>query len=320
METLLARALKVFVGSAVCPIRDEKDLTDLDKCVSAAVFSLSPSADFGKAIRKKGYTHKYTFIAVPSRRAPRWLVPAQSRCAMLTATQMYEPHKWVARLLRRSLIGATKIGWTGWCCPKILVATKDKSALERLVEAVTSEAKPMFALSVGRQAAVRKLTIQVMRPNGDILGYMKLPLTDAAAERVRNEASILQRLWNFPALRPHIPRLLYAGDCSGTYVLFQCPLQGARGPTTLNEMHRSLLQKLWDVHAVRMPGQSLIEAVAAKWKRVVPCLGADWERLGQEVLRRASRDLEGKDNALRRDARRLRSLEYSRWEGATTSI
>ena len=123
---------------------------------------------------------------------------------------------------------------------------------------------------------------------------MKLPLTNAAIERVRNEASILQRLWNFPALRPHIPRLLYAGDCSGTYVLFQGALQGARGPTTLDEIHRSFLQKLWDVHAVRMPGQSLIEVVAAKWERVVPRLGAEWERLGEEVLRRASRDLEGK--------------------------
>jgi len=206
---------------------------------------------------------------------------------------MYEPHKGAARVLKRSVIGLTRIGWTGWCCPKILVATKDMSALERLVHAVTSEPKPMFALSVGRQAAVRKLTVQVMRPNGDILGYVKLPLTNAATDRVRNEANILEHLWNFPALRPHIPRLLYAGDCSGTYVLFQCALQGARGPTTLTEMHRSFLQKLWDVHAVRMPGKSLIEVVAAKWEKVVPRLGAEWESLGQEVLRRASRDLEG---------------------------
>lgn len=291
METLLTKILKVLVGPAACPIRNEKDLSDLDNGVPAAVFSLSTSAELAEVIRKKGYAHERTFFAVPSRRAPRWLVPAQSRCAILAATQMYTPHKWIARLLKRSLISMTKMGWNGWCCPKILVASKEMSDLERLVDAVTSESKPIFALSVGRQAAVRKLTIQVMRPNGDILGYMKCPLTTAAVERVRNEASILQRLWDFPALRPHIPRLLYAGDCGGTYVLFQCALQGAPGPTTLDAMHRSLLQKLWDVHVVRVPGQYVVEMLAAKWEGVVACLGAEWQRLGQEVLRRASRDL-----------------------------
>jgi hypothetical protein len=294
METLLARAVKVFVGSAVRLIRDQEGLDNLDDHASAAMISLSASAEQANAIKRKGYVHQHTFIAIPSSRVPRWLVPVQSRCAMLAAAQMYEPHKWMARALKGSVIGLTKIGWTGWSYPKILIATKDMSVLERLVHAVTSEPKPIFALSIGRQAAVRKLTVQVMRPNGDILGYMKLPLTNAAAERVRNEASILEHLWEFPALRPHIPRLLYAGNCNGTYVLFQCALQGARGPTALNEIHRSFLQKLWDVHIVRMPAERLIEAVAAKWKKVVPRLSTEWKQLGQEALRRASRDLEGK--------------------------
>lgn len=293
-DTLLARALKVFVGSAVRQIREEKELTDFEDSAAGAVFSLSPSAELRKAIKKRGFIHNHTFIALPSRGVPRWIVPTHSRNAIVAATQIYEPHKWVMRLLKRSFIGATKMGWTGLCYPKVLVATKDTLTLERLVSAVTSESKPVFALSVGRQAAVRKLTVQVMCPNGEILGYMKLPLTSAAAERVRNEARILQKLWTFPALRPHIPRLLYAGEWCGTYVLFQCPLQGARGPTSFTEMHRSLLQKLLAVHAVRMSGRSLIEGIGANWKQSVPWLGAEWERLGQEVLERASRDLEGK--------------------------
>jgi hypothetical protein len=266
----------------------------LDNDAPAAVFSSSSSTKLKEAIRKKGYLQQHTFLAVPSRRAPRWLVPIQSRYALLAATQMYEPHKWIMRLLKQSLIGVTKIGWTGWCCPHILVATKDMTALEQLVEAVTSEPAPLFALSVGRQAAVRKLTIQVMRPNGETLGYMKLPLTKAATERVRNEARVLERLWNFASLRPHIPRLLYAGDCNGTYVLFQRSLQGTRGPTTFTEMHRSFLEKMRAAHTIKVPGQNIIEAVATKWEAVAPVLGAEWEHLGQEVLRRANRELEGK--------------------------
>jgi len=293
-ESLLTRALRSFAGSAVCPIRHDKDLTYLDNDAPAAVFSMSPSTKLKMAIRKKGYSQQHAFLAVPSRRVPRWLIPTQNRCAILAATQIYEPHKWVMRLLKQSLIGMTRIGWTGWGCPKLLVATKDMTALEQLVEAVTSEPAPLFALSIGRQAAVRKLTIQVMRPTGEILGYMKLPLTKAATERVRNEARVLQRLWDFPSLRPHIPRLLYAGDCNGTYVLFQRSLQGTRGPTTFTEMHRSFLEKMRATHTVRVPARNLIEAVATKWEAVAPVLGTEWEHLGQEVLRRANRELEGR--------------------------
>jgi len=71
METLLDRAVKVFVGSAVCPIRDQKDVDNSDDRVSPAMFSLSPSTDQANAIKRKGYVHQHTFIAFPAHRAPR---------------------------------------------------------------------------------------------------------------------------------------------------------------------------------------------------------------------------------------------------------
>src|ERR1017187_7514463 len=250
MEALLPQALRLFVGSALSPVESKRDLPDLAGLGSPTVFSLCPSRKLRNMLRHQGYTDVHSFVIVPSRNMPRWLLPAGDHCGMLAGTRMYQPHKWAPRAIKKALIGMMKMGWNGGWCSKVLIASTDKLALETLVLTVTGEAQPVFAMSLGRNAAVRKLTVQVMRPSGDILGYIKLPLTNDAAERVRNEASILQRLWKFPALQPHIPRLLYAGDCSGTYVLFECALQGACGPTTFNEMHRSLLRKLWDVHAV----------------------------------------------------------------------
>jgi hypothetical protein len=123
---------------------------------------------------------------------------------------------------------------------------------------------------------------------------MKLPLTDPAIDRVRNEAAILERLWKFPTLRPHIPRPFYAGNWNNTYVLFQSPLEGEAGPISFNGLHEKFLRTLWNVRTVERPGQALIDDVAANWGKAAPILGGKWNDLGQEVLRRSTRDLQGK--------------------------
>jgi peptidoglycan/xylan/chitin deacetylase (PgdA/CDA1 family) len=130
-----------------------------------------------------------------------------------------------------------------------------------------------------------------MRPNGEILGYMKLPLAGAAPSRVRHEAMVLERLWNFPALRPHIPQLLHAGTWNDSYLLFQSALPGELGPTSLTEMHENFLQTLGSVSRIERSGQSLIEEIGSKWDKAVVLLGSKWKALGQEVLHRSARDL-----------------------------
>jgi len=294
MKTLLTGALKALLGSAVGPVRSKVELPDLAGLGSPPVFSLSPSHELTSTLREKGYTHVHSFAAIPSQTMPRWLLPTGDSCALLAGAHIYQPYKWTARVIKSALIGMMKMGWYGWWDSPVLVASRGTSSVEALVRAVTGEDDPLFALSLGRQAAVRKLTIQVMRRSGDILGYMKLPLTDAAAERVRKEAGVLDRLWNFPAIRPHIPRILYAGKWNGTYVLFQSALEGERGPVGFNEMHQQLLKTLRNVHWAEMPGQALTGKLAAKWQKAVRHLGGEWEGLGQEVLRRSTRDLYGK--------------------------
>ena len=109
---------------------------------------------------------------------------------------------------------------------------------------VTGEREPTFAMSLGVGGNVRKLTVQVMRPNGEILGYIKLPLTEAAAERVRREAGILERLRHFAPLRPHIPKVLYAGEWSDGYILFQSPGPPSPGPVEFGALRESFLRAL----------------------------------------------------------------------------
>lgn len=186
------------------------------------------------------------------------------------------------------------MGWDRWPRSEILIASRGPLPLETLTTAITEEGDPVFALSFGRRLAVRKLTVQVMRPNGEILGYMKLPLAGAATERVRHEAMVLERLWNFPTLRPHIPQLLHAGIWNHSYLLFQSALPGELGPTSLTEMHENFLQALGIVSRIERSGQSLVEEIGTKWEKAALILGPKWKALGQEVLQRSARDLHGR--------------------------
>jgi hypothetical protein len=294
MRALLPQALELLLGSAVGHVQGKAELPDLAGIGSPPVFSLSPSCKLTDSLRQKGYAYVRYFAALPSYSKPRWLLPIGASCGMLAATQMYLPHTRTARILKSLVVRIIKTGWDGWLHSRVLIASRDPLPLEDLVRDITGEQRPIFALSLGRQPAVRKLTVQVMRPSGEVLGYMKLPLTDAAIDRVRNEAAVLERLWKFPTLRPHIPRLLYAGNWNNTHVLFQSPLKGEAGPISFDGLHERFLRALWNVRRVERPGQALIDKVATNWGKAAPILGGKWNDLGQEVLRRSTRDLQGK--------------------------
>lgn len=289
-EGLLPRALRVFAGTAVRSVQSEDEAMNPVNTGSPLVFATRFSRKLTNTLTYRGYHYIYRFIFIP----PRWLLPTENRAGMLSGTQIYEPHKWTPQVAKKVVRGMLQKGWKGWPCLKILVASRARLALETLVRDVTGETDALFALSLGRQATVSKLTVQVMRPSGDILGYMKIPLTHTAIARVRNEARLLERLSSFPIIRGHIPRLLYAGTLNNTYILFQSAVPGERGPLVFGGAHSRFLQALRNVHSKEVPRQTVVETVGAKWEKAVRHLGTAWAELGQEVLRSATSDLPGK--------------------------
>ena len=293
MQTLLLQALQLLVGSDVNLVDPNDPFPDQAR-PDCSVLSLHSSRRFRKTLMNRGYTYLHSFLTIPSSTTPRWLLPVGDRRKMIAGTAMYEPNKRISLLAKKTLIALIRLGWGGECCPRVLLASKTRLELEELVRSVTGEARPVFALSFGRQAAVRKLTVQVMRPSGEVLGYIKLPLTKAAVERVRNEASTVDRLWNCQALRPHIPRLLYDGPWNNTHIVFQSPLEGERGPLVFGSTHEGFLRTLWDAHYLDLPGEKVVGSVAAKWEKISRILGNNWEEIGEEALRRCASDLRNK--------------------------
>lgn len=242
---------------------------------------------------KHRFVHSHRFSVLPSFKAPRWLLPLGDTNQMLIGSRIYAPYAPSSRLLKALFLGAIKAGWQGWGCPRLLVTSKNQFPLEVMVREITGEPQPTFAMSVGLGGKFRKLTVQVMRRNGEILGYIKFPLTDAAIDRVQHETAVLERLSSFAALRRHIPKVLYANKWADGFLLFQSAGPRLQGPLGFGQPHEAFLRRLWRVHQVKKPGRVLVEEVTGRWQRLMPQMDGALAELGKKALDRVSRGLDG---------------------------
>jgi hypothetical protein len=236
----------------------------------------------------------HSFLVLPSCKSPRWLFPLGNRRTSLHGLQICEPYRPASRLLKALLAGAIQAGWRGWGCDRLMLETSKPLALERLVQKITAEKHPAFALSLGLPHRYRKLVIQAMRPGGEVLGYIKLPLTEAAHERVRHEAKVLNELWGFQPLRPHIPQVFYADEWEDSSIFFESPGPTRPAGVELGPMHEQFLRTLWSVQRVEKEGDTLVSDVARQWNRVEPFLNSEWRELGAAALDRARQILTGR--------------------------
>ena len=154
------------------------------------------------------------------------------------------PHGHVGRIVKALVANARATGWQGWVRDSIVIASRETLPIEDLLSEATGERELLFSLSPGTPGTFQKLTVQVMRSDGSILGYMKMPMTASADERLRHEAAVVRDLDSYEELRPHIPRLIFAGSLQGRYVIFQSALQGSRGPLCYDSLHENFLKRL----------------------------------------------------------------------------
>ncbi len=235
----------------------------------------------------QGDPMRHRFAVLPSRQEPRCLLPLGDSRTTLEGFRVYTPYALGERVRKSLLAQIVKTGWSGWAMHSLYVG--EPLGLKALVTNVTSERNPAFAILLSPPGKYRKLTVQVMRPEGETLGYIKLGLTKPAGERVRHEARILEDL---SVLRPQVPCVLYAGEWQDSYLLFQSMLKGRPGPVELSGMHAEFLEKLAGIRRVDKPGAQVVEEVGARWQAVTWRCDWRWQELGATALAAARRDLE----------------------------
>jgi len=291
MNDLLWKAIHKVAGMGSSTSGDTRK-RELEASSSRRVrVSLNPTEKQREDLFRRGFGHARTYLALPSVTSPRWLFPLENGHSPWAGLRVYGPCTCRARVMKTLLAALVASRCQAFLPHRLLVASPGSLAVEDLVREVTGDEDPVFALSLSTEKHFRKLTMQVMCPNGEVRGYIKLPLTDAAGERVRQEAETLTRLASFPALLPHVPRVLYAGDWGGSPILFQSPGPSHRGPSHLDRQCAEFLQLLWRTHPVCKPGLTVWEEVATVWHKVGRTLDLHWWTLGERALATARREL-----------------------------
>lgn len=289
----LDQVLRIFLGSAwddLLPL--EASARSSESASADAVIRMNASAASARQLARCGYTRQHRFAVLPSRAQPRWLLPLASDGRAIDGFELYTPYSPLTRVLKALVVGARATGWNVWAQRNVLVAARAPLALEKLATEVTGEKQVTFAFSVGTPGSVQKLTVQLMDAQGAILGYMKIPLKEAAQRRLRHEAEVLHKLHSFPQLRAHIPRVLFAGDWDGRYVLFQSAISGEAGPVRWTHHHETFLNTLHGCAPMQLPGRTLVQRIAQRWNHIAPRLGSSWQRIGRDALQTASHDLD----------------------------
>ena len=288
----LEDALRLFAGGARdVPTMDEVELLEAGCKLPEAVISWSPTSELLKHLAINRYTRMHRFAALPSRKRPRWFLPEIHGTHQVDGFEVYTPYSRSGRVMKAITVKLRKTAWQGWVGDSVLIASRTALPIESLVSDITGESQLIFSLSLGTPGTFQKLTVQVMKSDGEILGYLKMPLMDGARQRLRHEGRFLRKLSGFPKLQAHIPRLLFADSWRGNDIVFQSALEGETGPVSFTQLHEDFLQKLQSCQPSVSPGETVIRDTASRWGKVAPRLGARWQNLGKEALRIAAREI-----------------------------
>lgn len=233
------------------------------------------------------------FAVLPSAQDARWLMSLQNSSCARESWRIYTPFKFRAQVLKRVCLQIARTGWTGWARFPLSICSADLLPIEALVSDFSGEADPVFAVALGTPGRFRKLTVQAMRRDGTILGYLKLPLSASADARVRHEAAVLQKLRCFPELRRQVPAVLYAGEWETGYILFQSAGPAEPGPVSFGNSQREFLRRLQAVKREELPASALLEQVESKWRAAESGMGEEVRSACGKALRRAERELGG---------------------------
>jgi hypothetical protein len=289
----LDEVLRLFLGWDLAdPLPAAEDLSMKGGALPDVVVSRSQASSLCQQLARQGYTRQHRFAILPSRTQPRWLLPLTNARRAIDGFELYTPYSRATRLMKSLVVRVRATGWEGWVRHSVLMAARTPLPIEKLATEVTGERHLTFAVSLGTPGPVQKLTVQVMRTDGKILGYLKMPFKSGAEQRLRHEANTMEKLQRFAKIRAHIPRLLFAGSWEGRFVVFQSAIDGEAGPVRMTERHEEFLKILQHCEPAMLPGRRLVQRIAQRWEKIASRLETNWQGLGREALRIASRELD----------------------------
>lgn len=181
-----------------------------------------------------------------------------SRQVGIIGLNLYNPHGFKGRIIKKVLTNGLKFGAGRFFLPKIQVLIRRdlpeqaKSSillLEHLREVFESP-DLSFSISLGTPGPHRKPVIQLTNKQGKVLGYVKVGWNNITNAMVRNEIAHLQRL-DHDFVTFSVPKILYAGEWNGRFLSIQTPPETEikPAPPILSASYLDVIRELAAFHS-----------------------------------------------------------------------
>lgn len=179
-----------------------------------------------------GKTAGRMYTAYPNLANVRWLLPANQPALRRAGIEgLYQPNSLRGRAVR-TVIGAGAVaGEKVWLEEDALARLETKLASVVGVEAVR------LAFYLGVPAPHRKVTAQVLTPDGKTLAYAKIATSPLAQAAVETERRALLRLSESEGLQGTVPKVLGSLDWHGGTILLITMGPPRPGPRGLSSVH-----------------------------------------------------------------------------------
>jgi hypothetical protein len=190
------------------------------------------------------YQYVRRFAVLPSLENARWFVPLEAPAISTAAFPLYPPANFGAGINAppAKLIAHTRLPI--WYRDQILVAQTEAPPLQRQGEMLFPNHKIHLALSAGapEPARNRKTSAAILSQRGELLGFAKIAGSTLSERLVRREGDLLAELEKLRS--PIAPRVVFAGEIDGSFVLIQEVLPGEVTSARFTDLHRELLETM----------------------------------------------------------------------------
>ena len=259
---------------------------------------LAPSTEFSARIEGRktvvasgtGEGSERLFAMLPNERSPRWLLPLASRDCTRRALEQVRVFAPVARAAKVALQFAAAVGALPRITKTLSVSCNSGPGLFDKIAQISETPDALFAVTFGTVSSYRKLTVTVMRPDGAVVAFVKVAMTQEASFRIKQEAEMLKTL-SLTALSPFVPRVLFDGQWNGQMALCVSAGPAEASPMHFNAAHRALLEVLWSIRPVARDAQMLVIEVEEEINRLGTTFDPDSASVISAAIARARQEL-----------------------------
>ena len=179
-----------------------------------------------------GKTAGRMYTAYPNLAKVRWLLPAnQPALRRAGIGGLYQPNSLRGRAVR-TIIGAGVVPGE-----KVWLEEDALARLETMLASVVGVEAVRLAFYLGVPAPHRKVTAQVLTPDGKTLAYAKIATSPLAQAAVETERRALLRLSESAGLQGTVPKVLGSLDWHGGTILLITMGPPRPGPRGLSSVH-----------------------------------------------------------------------------------